>query len=58
MSLRAVGQWSGLLYRRTGGGTTLAFVEFGTIADSFTVSGTTYTSTKAVGATWSRIWRR
>jgi len=39
-------------------GTTLAFVEFGTIADSFTVSGTTYTSTKAVGATWSRIWRR
>ncbi len=44
-------QWSGRLYRRTSGGSTLAYVELGNISDTFTISGSTYTSTKSNGAT-------
>ncbi len=47
----AANNWNGVLYRRTTGATTLIHVEFGTIADTFTISGGTYTSTKADGAT-------
>ncbi|HYI64220.1 MAG TPA: RHS repeat-associated core domain-containing protein [Allosphingosinicella sp.] len=44
-------QWSGVLYQRTEGGTTLIYVQFGATSDTFTISGSTYTSTKANGAT-------
>lgn len=44
-------QWSGVLYERTEAGTTLIHVQFGTTSDTFTISGSTYTSTKANGAT-------
>ncbi|MEA3044958.1 MAG: hypothetical protein QOH47_2796 [Sphingomonadales bacterium] len=44
-------QWSGVLYRRTVSGTTLIYVQLGTTTDTFTISGSTYTSTKANGAT-------
>jgi len=44
-------QWSGRLYRRTSGGSALMYVEFGNIVDTFTISGSTFTSTKANGAT-------
>lgn len=44
-------QYSGRLYRVTSGGTALMYVEIGTIADTFTISGTTYTNTKANGGT-------
>ena len=47
--------WSGVLYPRTTGGTTQIVVEFGTYEDTFTVSGSTYTSTKADGATLTAI---
>jgi RHS repeat-associated protein len=43
-------QWSGVLYRRTSGGTTLAYVQRGDQSDIFSVSGTTYTNTRASGA--------
>ncbi|HYI63665.1 MAG TPA: hypothetical protein VEW71_02145, partial [Allosphingosinicella sp.] len=43
--------WSGLLYRRTSGGTALIYVEFGPIAETFTISGSTYSSTMANGGT-------
>lgn len=46
-------QYSGRLYRDSSSGTTLLVVELGTIADTFTISGTTYTSTKANGGTLS-----
>jgi RHS repeat-associated protein len=42
-------QWSGRLYRVTSGGSSQMVVEIGTIADTFTISGSTYTSTKADG---------
>jgi RHS repeat-associated protein len=44
-------QWSGLLYQRTVGGTPLIYVEFGNIAETFSISGGTYTSTLANGGT-------
>lgn len=47
----ATNEWSGLLYKRTSGGTTLVYVEFGPIAETFTISGSTYTSTLANGGT-------
>ena len=47
--------WSGVLYPQTIGSTTQIVVEFGTYADTFTVSGTTYTSTKADGATLTAL---
>jgi RHS repeat-associated protein len=43
--------WTGLLYRRTVGSTILMHVEFGPIAETFTISGSTYTSTLANGGT-------
>jgi RHS repeat-associated protein len=43
--------WSGRFYKRTSGGTTLAIVELGSISDTFTISGSTYSSTKGNGAT-------
>ena len=47
----ASSEWTGLLYKRTSGGTTLMYVEFGPIAETFTISGSTYTSTLANGGT-------
>jgi RHS repeat-associated protein len=44
-------QWSGCLYRVTTGGTSLMYVELGSIADTFTISGSTFTTTKANGGT-------
>ncbi|HEX5182072.1 MAG TPA: RHS repeat-associated core domain-containing protein [Allosphingosinicella sp.] len=44
-------QYSGRLYKDSSSGTALMVVELGTIADTFTISGTTYTSTKANGGT-------
>jgi RHS repeat-associated protein len=44
-------QWSGILSRRLEGGGYRIYVQFGTTTDSFTVSGSTYTSVKANGAT-------
>jgi RHS repeat-associated protein len=44
-------QWSGALYRRTSGGIVQMVADFGTISDTFTISGSTFTSTKADGAT-------
>jgi hypothetical protein len=46
-----VGNWTGLMYHRTVSGQTLAYVELGRNSDTFTISGSTYTSTKADGAT-------
>jgi RHS repeat-associated protein len=43
--------WTGLLYRRTVGSTMLMHVEFGPTAETFTISGSTYTSTMANGGT-------
>ena len=43
-------QWSGTLYKRTVGGTSLMYVQFNTISETFTISGSTYTTTKANGA--------
>jgi RHS repeat-associated protein len=48
-------QWTGLLYRLTSGGTSLMYVEFGPIAETFTISGSTYTSTLANGGTLAGI---
>jgi RHS repeat-associated protein len=42
--------WSGTLYSTTIGGVVHVFVQFGTYEDEFTLSGSTYTSTKADGA--------
>ena len=47
--------WSGVLYPKTIGSTNQIVVEFGTYADTFTVSGSTYTSTKADGATLTAL---
>jgi RHS repeat-associated protein len=43
--------WSGRLYRRTSGGVSQMVAEFGGMSDIFTISGTTYTSSKGDGAT-------
>lgn len=43
--------WSGTLYTRTTGGVARVHVQFGSYSDTFTISGGTYTSTKANGAT-------
>jgi hypothetical protein len=43
--------WSGVLYTRSIGGTGQIVVEFGNYSDTFSISGGTYTSTKADGAT-------
>jgi RHS repeat-associated protein len=43
--------WSGALYTRTISGTAQVVVEFGSHSDTFTISGGTYRSTKADGAT-------
>ncbi|HEV2818085.1 MAG TPA: RHS repeat-associated core domain-containing protein [Allosphingosinicella sp.] len=47
----AVDEWTGLLYRRTVGASILMYVEFGPIAETFAVSGSTYSSTLANGGT-------
>jgi hypothetical protein len=44
-------QWTGLLYRTTIGGVATMVVQLGTIADTFTQSGSTWVATKANGAT-------
>lgn len=43
--------WSGGLYKVTSGGVTKAYVQFGGVSDTFTGSGSTWTSDKADGAT-------
>jgi RHS repeat-associated protein len=44
-------QWSGTLFQRTVGGTSEMIATFGGQSDTFTISGGTYTPTKANGAT-------
>ncbi|HET8726342.1 MAG TPA: RHS repeat-associated core domain-containing protein [Alphaproteobacteria bacterium] len=44
-------QWSGVLYRTTIGGVSTMVAQFGPIADTFTLSGSTWIPTKANGAT-------
>jgi RHS repeat-associated protein len=44
-------QWSGRLYQHTSGTSVLTYVEFGNSSETFTKSGSTYTSTSANGST-------
>lgn len=44
-------EWSGVVYQRTSGGTSVMVAQFGDRSDTFTISGGTYTSTTGNGAT-------